>query len=288
MESSGERCETHSSSGRDSDQLHTEARHAQPVLCALEALLRAGHDDDPFAIVFAALHDVFAFDQVLVLAETKADSVHCIAAVPKELVGLGWTAARSPEQAADPASAIPSHHELDDWWKLPRDLISPSKPTLCLPFGMRDRQGLLILLRAEGKQDFDPDHVAMGQEFSLLAAAALAVRDSKKLETESRLLRDLADELRQSGQKAQRNSDLLKGIMDLLPIGLTVQNESGRFILVNSAAAINSRLRTDAPAEASPADILSDDQAAKRRDREVDALTTGKLVIAEEKVGPTG
>src|SRR5262245_34196462 len=88
--------------------------------------------------------------------------------------------------------------------------------------------------------------------------------------------------------QTQRNADLLKGIVDHLPVGLTVQKEDGRFILVNGAAATNARLRADDLLGATPADILSAEQAASRRRREVSALQSGKLITAEETVGPNG
>ena len=76
--------------------------------------------------------------------------------------------------------------------------------------------------------------------------------------------------------------------MDLLPIGLTVQSQNGRFILVNGVAAVNSRLRADALIGASPADILSGDQAAERRRQDAGVLPIDKMITAEETVGPDG
>src|SRR6266851_875702 len=286
MESAREPRETPISPWRDSDQACAQARQAQLLVCGLEALSRTGRDDDPFAIVVKSLRDVLAFDQVMVLAQAKKGSIQCIAAMPEDLVGRSWTAADHSGQVADRATC--SANELDGWWNLPPDLISASRAALHLPFGMRDRRGLLVLLRAEGRKAFDPDQVAIGQEFALLASVALAVRSSNETESENRLLRELAHKLRQGEQKAQRNSDLLKEIMNLLPIGLTVQNENGRFILVNGAAAINSGLRAGALIAASPADILSEDRAAEQRRQELDAIPTGRLITAEEKVGPAG
>jgi cyclic di-GMP phosphodiesterase Gmr len=288
MESTGEPRDTPILPWRDGDLARAQARRAQLLVCGLEALSRTGRNDDPFAIVVQSLRDVLAFDQVMVLAQAKKGSIQCIAAVPEDLAGRSWSAADHCGQVAAPASATCSARELDGWWNLPTDLISASQAALYLPFGMRGRRGLLVLLRAEGREAFDPDQVAIGQEFALLASVALAVRSSNETQSENRLLRELAHKLRQGEQKAQRNSDLLKEIMDLLPIGLTVQNENGRFILVNSAAAINSGLRADALLEASPADILSEDRAAERRRQDANALPTNKLITAEETVGPAG
>jgi len=288
MESSGAPRESPISPSRDRDPAHARARHAQSLVSALNALTRTGRGDDPFAIVVQSLRDVLACDQVIVLAQAKKGLVQCVAAVPEDLAGRSWSAANHPSEPTDRMPATCSAHELDGCWNLPPNLISASQAALYLPFGMRGRRGLLVLLRAEGREAFDPYQVAIGQEFALLASVALAVRSSNETQSENRLLRELAHQLRQGEQKAQRNSDLLKEIMDRLPIGLTVQNENGRFILVNSAAAINSGLRADALLEASPADILSEDRAAERRRQQLDAIPTDKLITAEETVGPTG
>src|SRR5467141_153792 len=92
MESSGEPREA-PISWRDSEHARAQARQAQLLVCGLEALSRTGRDDDPFAIVVKSLRDVLAFDQVMVLAQAKKSSIHCIAAVPEDLVGRSWTAA---------------------------------------------------------------------------------------------------------------------------------------------------------------------------------------------------
>jgi cyclic di-GMP phosphodiesterase Gmr len=253
---------------RESDQLRTPTRHAEALRHALETLLRA--DSDPFAIVLGSLRNALPFDQAMVLAETSQGSVCCIAAVPRELVGTSW-AAQSPAQVGAILSATPSIADLSERWTLPPDLIAPAQPTLCLPFGPHERRGFTVLSRTEGERVFDSEEIAIGREFALLAAVALAMYDANKME------------------QAQRSSELLQGIVDLLPVGLTVQKEDGRFILVNSAAAANSGLRADDLAGATPAEILlSAEQAANRRRREASALQTGKLVTAEEKVGLNG
>ena len=93
MESYAELRASHVSSRRDGDQSQAQARHAQLLLRALETLLLTRHADDPFPIVFKSLQHVFAFERAMVLAETHKDVIHCIAAVPDDMVGVGWTAA---------------------------------------------------------------------------------------------------------------------------------------------------------------------------------------------------
>jgi c-di-GMP phosphodiesterase Gmr len=169
--------------------------HAQLLVDALEELLRTSHD--PFAIAFKSLRDVLAFDQAMVLAQTDENSIHCLAALPEEPVGRRWPAGEDRELVTIAMPATRSEHDLDGCWNLPCDLTAPARPALYLAIGVRNRRGLLILSRAAGAAAFDPAEAALGQQFALLASAALALRQSKEMETESRHLRDLTDELRQ-------------------------------------------------------------------------------------------
>lgn len=73
-----------------------------------------------------------------------------------------------------------------------------------------------------------------------------AEHDAARVKAELQELRRLVDRMRESASGAQRSNDLLKAIIECLPVGLTVQDELGRFVLVNEIAA--SRLG------ASPAD----------------------------------
>ena len=56
---------------------------------ALDALLNAEHDGDPFLVIFESLQDVFLFDQALVLDDDD-DVLRCAAAQPPALSGLCW------------------------------------------------------------------------------------------------------------------------------------------------------------------------------------------------------
>src|SRR5258708_11836477 len=95
-----------------------------------------------------------------------------------------------------------------------------------------------------------------------------------------------ADDDRLHSQTAQ--ASLLKQIVDHLPIALTVQDDHGRFILANAAAAANLAIPMDALIGASPADFLPQAEAAGRRDWEINLIRSGKLNTIEEKVaGPT-
>ena len=96
---------------------------------------------------------------------------------------------------------------------------------------------------------------------SISDALSNAERDAGRIKAELQGLRRLVDRLRDSASNAQRRNDLLKGILELLPVGLTVQDELGRFVLVNDVAAarlgaspaeLTGRLPADPHAELDP------------------------------------
>src|SRR5262249_17820946 len=72
--------------------------------------------------------------------------------------------------------------------------------------------------------------------------------------------------------------------IDHLPIGVTAQDTTGRFILVNATAAANLATPADVLMGASPADFLPEDEAKQRRQWEVDLFQSGKSTSAEEDV----
>ena len=179
MRSSEELREKLVSLQRDNERLRVETVHANLLLHAIDTLLRMESTDDPFAGVFRSLHDVFAFDQAMVLAESGEDHLECVAAVPAALVGMRWTlGAFLRRVTAGRVSVTFSNHELDEWRDIKSDLISPSQPALYLPIRVRERRGGLVLLRAEIVGGFDRSHVALARKFALLASAALAARNA--------------------------------------------------------------------------------------------------------------
>src|SRR5262249_32137485 len=149
---------------------------------------------------------------------------------------------------------------------------------------VRERRGVLVLLRAEGSGGFDRSHVALARKFALMASAALAVRHASHSEAERPRLPMLTEQLRRSEQKAQRNADLLNEIVNLLPVSLMVQDEDGKFMLVNDAAAADLGRPADVLVGASPAQFLQPEAAVEQRRRELELMRSGKLVSAEEKI----
>ena len=120
-------------------------------------------------------------------------------------------------------------------------------------------------------------------------ALSIAQRDAMRIKAELEELRRLVGRLRSDVADAQRSNNLLKGIVSLLPVGLTVQDEFGRFILVNDTAA--ARLNAS-PAELTgrfPADAPSPEAQLGHPDAETDLPRGSESTAVEEKViGPAG
>ncbi len=206
-------------------------------LRALETLFDAEHDDDPSLTIVRSIRDVFVFDQAVLLEEAPA-GWQCAAALPHELSGLRWSPGPSfDEVAAGRIWATCDSHELQEWKEAAHALVAPSQPALYLPMRVHNHRGLLILLRAPGKEAFDDADIAIARQFALVALALLAARAAQKTESELKALRGEVERLRVSASDAWRNSNVLSGIFELLPFGLTVQDQNGRFILANDVAA---------------------------------------------------
>ncbi len=151
-----------------------------------------------------------------------------------------------------------------------------------MPSGRHPRPpAVLVMLR--GDEPFSDDHVVIARQCAVIALAALAARNGDKLESEIEQLRAQVAQLQQSEQK-QDDDRLLKEIVNHLPIGLTVQDEKGRFILVNDIAAANLGTPIEYLIGASPADFLSAEDAVVRREWEVGLMRSGQLSTVEENV----
>jgi cyclic di-GMP phosphodiesterase Gmr len=285
MNSSEPLRETLLSLRRENDRLRTEAAHAGFLLRAVEALLRLAPDDDPFTAVFEALASVFTFAQAMVLAHGGDGELECIAAAPAGLVGLRLTPHRFFNRVIDGRVAVTfSNAELEEWRGVPGHLVAPGRAALYLPIREHVRRGVLVLLQGEGGKGFDRADAELGRKFALLASLALAERDASRTAAERGRLRQLTMELSRSERSAQRNADLLNEVLGLLPVEVTVQQESGHFILVNDAAAAQMGQPAPALIGVSPADVLPPSEALQRRRRDLEVMRSGRAMITEETV----
>jgi len=156
---------------------------------ALQALFEPERDADPYASILQSIRGVVSFDQALVL-EDADERWRCVAAFPRELADLRWLRGPFFDQiAAGTVSAKSSNAGLQEWRKVPPQLLTPEQPALYLPMTVHGRRGLLILLRSLGKQAFSESEMAFARQLGLIALAAFAARGARKLESELASLR---------------------------------------------------------------------------------------------------
>jgi len=266
------------------DDSRTCALTAHASLAALKALLSLESGAGRHAKVLETLRSIFRFDRALVLDE-RDNGLACIAALPTDPIGRHHAPGRffanvlngrlvviDPRRPADEA--------------IPSDLMEPTQAALCLPVAVAGRRAALIMLRAG--LPFSDDDIVVARLCAVVALAALAARNGDRLEVEIERLNALLAQLRQNAQDTHADGNLLKKIVNHLPIGLTVQDESGRFILVNAVAAANLTTPIDSLIGASPADFLSPEDAAVRREWELGVIRSGELKTVEENVGDAG
>jgi cyclic di-GMP phosphodiesterase Gmr len=223
---------------RERDALMLASSHAQHLLDALDSLLSVAWDDDPFERVFAALRKVFTFSQSMILAAAGETVLECIVAEPISLVGSRWRAgALFRKVMAGRVVATFSNAGVEEWRGVDEPGLTADQSALYAPVRVRDRRGILMLLRDSGDAGFDRNDVELARKFSVLASHALAARYASQTEVESRHLRELTEQLQHSEQVAKRNADLLNEVVNVLPVGVTVQDEHGTLLLVNDVAA---------------------------------------------------
>jgi len=265
------------------DNTQTLAETAQANLALLGALLSIEDDSDSFAELFEALNAVFACDQAMVL-DSQGTELECAASEPGGLSGRRWPKHAFQDVLNGRILTGGAGMEVQDFQRALSNVFSPLQPALCLPIGLGGRPAVLVLLRALGKENFAGGAVVIARQCAVVALAALAARNSGKLDAEIERLNQFVTQVRQDEQKAQNSNELLQDIFDHLPIGVTVQDSDGRFILVNSTAAINLATPKNVLMGASPADFLPPAEAAQRRQWEIDLILSDKSINTEETI----
>jgi diguanylate cyclase (GGDEF)-like protein/PAS domain S-box-containing protein len=260
---------------------------AHACLRLLAAVLNLTPEHDSCSELFEALHYAFGVDQALLL-EDDGEDLACTAAAPNHPLGRCWPPGPFLRSILD-GRVFASASDAQDGAEVPEDLIAHTQPAICMPIALQGRHAILVLLRTEGRENFTVAHVAAARQCAVVALATLIAGQGDKLETEIERLTALAEELRANAQRAQQESGLIKAIIDHLPIGLTVQDDQGRFVLVNAVAAGNLAMPAEALIGASPNDFLSPEDAASRREWELGLIQSGTGSTAEEEVaGPAG
>jgi diguanylate cyclase (GGDEF)-like protein/PAS domain S-box-containing protein len=274
--------------GRDEALMRPASEHRVPgdtaraQLRVVDALVAVDGSDAAFMMLFGALRAVVAFDDAMVLQDGN-EAVSCIAAEPPDFVGRQWAPALLfDEILAGRIATIGAAEPEGDRAQLPADLVAADEPALLFPVALADRAAVLLLRRAAGGGDFGDGDLLLARQWAIIALALLAARKGAALTGEAERLRGLLDAARQSEQQTAQDRDLLMAIIDRLPIGLTVQDEDGAFILVNSIAAASLGTARDALIGSTPGDFLTPDEAAQRRQWELDMVGSGEPVSTEE------
>lgn len=156
-------------------------------------------------------------------------------------------------------------------------LVAAEECALLFPLSLGRRIAVAALMRRAGKAAFSEEELTAARVF---AAASL-----------SRMAADVqpAGAAPQTGGTGNMYADiqdqrLFKVILDHLPIGLTVQDSSGRFILANAMAAADLAVSAERLVGCSPGDFLSPEDALSRREWERSVTSGGKTITAETVV----
>ncbi len=265
------------------DMEHSQAEWAKANLAALAALLNLHDDENSFAELFPALHAAFTFDRALLL-EDAGEGVHCVAAEPAILAGRHWPDKSLRDALQVRATALGGGRDAQDFRNLVAELAAPDEPALGLPIGVNGRPALLVLVRAQAGKDFSDGDIALAKQCATVALATLLARKGTQLEAENQRLQGIVEQGRRDAQSPHQDDDLLKKIIDELPISLTVQDDSGRFILANASAAANLAMPAELLIGASPADFLPEQEAASRREWEQNLIRQNETVTVETNV----
>lgn len=152
-------------------------------------------------------------------------------------------------------------------------LLMPGEMALCLPLALAGKAVAVVLVRTDAMGTFTSEEVTISR---LCSAAGLAT-----LVSEHGAL-PVAERNRQ--KIALHDHRLLKAVLDHLPISLTVQDGSGRFVLANAIAAADLAVPFERLIGSSPADFLSASEAQSRREWEESVIAGGETIRAEARV----
>lgn len=182
---------------REVESLRLQRSHATTLLDAIGSLLTSTLDDDPFDVLFRALSMAFSFSAFMVLAEDEEGGhLTCIAARPPAGRRAVFPVDRFFRKILDGRVSTTLGTAAPGDGGQPAGLVG--QPGLYLPMRVRQRRGILVLLRAPGSEGFSRSDVALAKRFSVLASAAFAALYTRQRELESRRLRQLTEQLRRS------------------------------------------------------------------------------------------
>lgn len=223
--------------------------------------------------LLAALKEVLPFDRAALFAHGPK-GLRCAAIEPAG--GLDLHANEIAAEEGLNVRMLPSGESKQSLGLAP--FISPEDCALIVPAGIAGHAAFAVLVRTATSAPFDEAEITLAR---LCAVGSLAsVADSAK----SAAQEDAHSEQITITERAVYDRQLLKMILDHLPISLTVQDRDGRFIIANAMAAADLAVSSDKLIGSSPADFLSEHDAASRREWERSVIDGGKAIIAETRV----
>lgn len=217
-----------------------------------DALLAALKPAVPFerAILFSQIDDAVA---VVAATEPADKNRDCRALVLRDLMSVQTLP--STDTTESPLSGF----------------LSPNEVALSLPLMLGGKSAIALLVRGD-EAPIDAEEVTIARICSVASLATLAAGNPA------------SNASHVSEHSAIHDHHLLKVILDHLPISLTVQDNSGRFILANAMAAADLAVSVERLLGSSPADFLSDVEAISRRQWEQSVVAGGKTITAEARV----
>jgi diguanylate cyclase (GGDEF)-like protein/PAS domain S-box-containing protein len=253
------------------------------LLAMLEALLTLTGDTAAIAALARRARALFGCDHAVLLQE-DGEALRAVASDPPGGAVRTWAASASLLQAVRTrVLALGSGEPDGDRALVPVSLVAAGEPALLLPIAVADGAAAVLLLRRRaGAPGCSAETVARARLCSVVSLAGLAMRNGQKAGHEIERLQALVAELAARERTLADDRDVFKTIIDLLPVSLTLQDEDGRFILVNAVAANNLGTAAQVLLGASPADFLPADEAAQRRDWEIGLMRSGAAVATEE------
>lgn len=262
----------------DADQ--TQAEWVNTNLAVLTSLMTLDNDESSYRSFFAALKTLIPFDRALILTDA-GDGVRCIAADPATLVGGHWPDKSLPNVLQVRALSAEDAQIEQEFAEVLAGLADASGPALFLPIAVAAQPALLVLLREPHREGFTDSHLTMAKQCAMVALAMLAVRKGDTLQAEIERLRALVTQDDAEGAHLPDEGRLYRGIVDHLPIGVTVQDEEGRFVFANAMAVANFAMPAEALIGKAPVDLLPQAEAESRRDWERELVLQGKTATVE-------
>jgi c-di-GMP phosphodiesterase Gmr len=259
------------------------ATSSADLLAMLDALLTLTSDAAALASLARRARGLFGCEHAVLLQE-DGDALRAVADDPPEGPGRTWAASAALLRAVRSRVLVLGAERDDDRALVPASLVPAGEPALLLPIALADGTAAALLLRRHtSAAGFPAETVANARLCSVVALSGLAMRNGQRAGHEIERLQALVTEMSAREQTLADERDLFKAIIDLLPVSLTLQDEDGRFILVNAVAANNLGTEAEVLLGASPADFLSLEEAAQRRDWEIALMRSGASVATEER-----